>query len=270
VNDEDPVGLPWIVLLEFLRLATSPRVFPAPLTTETAAANLDTWLAQDNIRVVREKDDHWAALKSLLHDSGTAGNLTTDAHRAALAITHDARAITTSPTSRDCVGRIRSREMGKPRIVFVDHAQTAFQRHGECTIVRIEHFGVRSADFKAFNRSRESFFQSRRIDTAHTLMAGQNAHGAFVRLYLMGSDRVLERSRGAYRRLSMRWIIDRGVDSARLLAPFQPRKQPLVGQLLFTDREWTFRRIEQQQGKHALALCPQPARHDDGNKRAGT
>jgi len=56
----------------------------------TAAAKLDTWLAQDNIRVVREKDDHWATLKSLLQYSGTAGNLTTDAHLAALAITHNA------------------------------------------------------------------------------------------------------------------------------------------------------------------------------------
>jgi toxin-antitoxin system PIN domain toxin len=90
VNYEDPIGLPWLVLLGFLRLATSPRVFPRPLTTGTAAMKLDTWLAQDNIRIVREKDDHWPTLKSLLQRSGTAGNLTTDAHLAALAITHDA------------------------------------------------------------------------------------------------------------------------------------------------------------------------------------
>jgi uncharacterized protein len=90
VNDEEPVGLPWVVLLGFLRLATSPRVFPRPLTSAAAAARIDTWLAQDNIRVVCEKDDHWPALKSLLQRSGTGGNLTTDAHLAALAITHDA------------------------------------------------------------------------------------------------------------------------------------------------------------------------------------
>ena len=218
----------------------------------------------------RETHQLAAALKSLLHNSGTAGNLTTDAHLAALSIPHDARAIPTSLASR--VRGIRTREKRKPRVVrvFVDHAQTAFQRHGECTIVRIEHFGVRSADFKAFNPSRENLFQSRRIYMGHAFMAGQNAHWAFVRLDFMGSDRVLESSRGAYRRLSVRWIIDGGIDSARILAPFQPRKQPLVGQLLFADREWTFRRIEQQQRKHALALCPQPARHDDGNKRPGT
>lgn len=90
VNDEDSVGLPWVVLLGFLRLATSPRVFARPLTAGAAVAKVDTWLTQDNIRVVGEKDGHWATLKLLLHRSGTAGNLTTDAHLAALAITHDA------------------------------------------------------------------------------------------------------------------------------------------------------------------------------------
>jgi hypothetical protein len=107
---------------------------------------------------------------------------------------------------------------------FVDHAQTAFQRYGECAIVWIEHFGVRSTDFEAFNRSRESLFQSRRIDRAHAFVAGQQANRSIVRLYLVGPDRVLERSRGAYRRLSMRSIIGGGIDSARLLAPFQPRE----------------------------------------------
>lgn len=92
VNDEETIGLPWVVLLGFLRLTTNPRVFPRPLAPDAAAAKVDTWLAQDNIRIVSEKDDHWESLKTLLHHSGTAGNLTTDAHLAALALTHDAGA----------------------------------------------------------------------------------------------------------------------------------------------------------------------------------
>ena len=79
-----------VVLLGFLRLSTNPRVFPRPLTPDAAAAKVDTWLALDNVRVVREKDEHWEVLKSLLATSGAAGNLTTDAHLAALALTHDA------------------------------------------------------------------------------------------------------------------------------------------------------------------------------------
>lgn len=90
VNDEDVIGLPWVVLLGFLRLSTNPRVFPRPLSPHAAAAKLDTWLARDNIRVPQEKHEHWDTLKRLLGVSGTAGNLTTDAHLAALAISHDA------------------------------------------------------------------------------------------------------------------------------------------------------------------------------------
>ena len=90
VSDEDSIGLAWVVLLGFLRLSTNPRVFPHPLAPHVAAAKLDAWLARDNVRVVREKDEHWETLKPLLGGSGTAGNLTTDAHLAALALSHDA------------------------------------------------------------------------------------------------------------------------------------------------------------------------------------
>jgi toxin-antitoxin system PIN domain toxin len=90
MNDEETVGLPWVVLLGFLRLATNPRIFPRPLAPEAAAERIDRWLSRENFRVVRENDDHWVTLKSLLRVSGTAGNLTTDAHLAALALTHGA------------------------------------------------------------------------------------------------------------------------------------------------------------------------------------
>jgi hypothetical protein len=113
VNDEDLVGLARVVLLGFLRLATSSRVFPRHLKAGAAATTFHTWFAQDNIRVVREKDDHWATLTSLLHRSGTAGNLTIDAHLAALAITHDAvlaSCDTDFAASKGCVGKIHSRE----------------------------------------------------------------------------------------------------------------------------------------------------------------
>jgi len=90
INGEEIIGLAWVVLLGFLRLSTNPRVFPRPLAPDAAAAKLDAWLARDNVRVVREKDEHWETLKPLLGGTGTAGNLTTDAHLAALTLSHDA------------------------------------------------------------------------------------------------------------------------------------------------------------------------------------
>jgi toxin-antitoxin system PIN domain toxin len=90
INGDEPVGLPWIVLLGFLRIATNVAIFPRPLAADTAIAQVDAWLSSPATRVVGEKDEHWDVLRSLLRETGAAGNLTTDAHLAALTITHGA------------------------------------------------------------------------------------------------------------------------------------------------------------------------------------
>ena len=51
VNDDAVIGLPWVVLLGFLRLATNPRVFRNPLSPDAALAKVDTWLSQDTVRI---------------------------------------------------------------------------------------------------------------------------------------------------------------------------------------------------------------------------
>ena len=94
LNGGESVALPWVVLLGFLRIATNPRIFPHPLALDTALARIDVWLALDNVHIAREKDEHWDVLRDLLAASGMAGNLTTDAHLAALAICHDATLVT--------------------------------------------------------------------------------------------------------------------------------------------------------------------------------
>lgn len=95
---EEQVGLGWIVLLGFLRLSTQPAVLPHPLKVDQAAAVIDEWLEQPSCVVAQPGDRHWSILKELLGSSGTAGNLTTDAHLAALALEHDA---TLCSTDRD-------------------------------------------------------------------------------------------------------------------------------------------------------------------------
>jgi toxin-antitoxin system PIN domain toxin len=90
INGNEPVGLAWTVLLGFLRISTNPKIFPQPLDPDIAIGKIDTWLSLDNTRLVREKEEHWDILRSLLNDVGAAGNLTTDAHLATLAISHGA------------------------------------------------------------------------------------------------------------------------------------------------------------------------------------
>ena len=84
--DEEPIGLSWLVLLGFLRLATNPKVFPKPLRVEDALRRVDGWLSHPNVRLVVETAEHWRILRGLLQATGSAGNLTSDAHLAALAL----------------------------------------------------------------------------------------------------------------------------------------------------------------------------------------
>jgi len=90
LSADEPIGLPWIVLLGFVRLATNPIVFAQPLTAEEAVEKVETWLGRPNVRIVQESQEHWRILRGLLQETGTAGNLTTDAHLAALAISRGA------------------------------------------------------------------------------------------------------------------------------------------------------------------------------------
>jgi toxin-antitoxin system PIN domain toxin len=86
IQNEEPIGLPWTVLLSFLRISTHPNIFPRPLTLREATAKLDSWLALPNITTLAETEDHWRILKQLLGHVTAPGNLVNDAHLAALAI----------------------------------------------------------------------------------------------------------------------------------------------------------------------------------------
>lgn len=80
------VGLPWIVLLAFVRITTRTGILVRPLSLDEAVGYVDSWLAQPFVEPVVPGPSHWGILRSLLMASGTAGNLTSDAHIAALAI----------------------------------------------------------------------------------------------------------------------------------------------------------------------------------------
>lgn len=90
----EPVGFAWMVLLAFLRVATHPAVFPRPLAAEQAAAAVESWIGSPQAVVVDPSRRHLPLLRGLLARSGTAGNLVSDAHLAALALEHDATVIT--------------------------------------------------------------------------------------------------------------------------------------------------------------------------------
>jgi toxin-antitoxin system PIN domain toxin len=93
LSGSETVAFAWAVLLAFLRLSTHPRVFSEPLDLDAALDLVDSWLAQPCATVVHPGDRHSALLRELLAPLGAAGNLTTDAHLAAIAIEHGAELV---------------------------------------------------------------------------------------------------------------------------------------------------------------------------------
>lgn len=95
LNSTSLVGLPWVVMLGFIRITTSRQAMSDPLHVTTACAHVRAWLEQANVAVVHPGDRHAETLFGLLQTLGAAGNLTTDAHLAALAIEHQAELCST-------------------------------------------------------------------------------------------------------------------------------------------------------------------------------
>ncbi len=94
LSESEAVGFPWVSLLAFVRLSTNPRIFAAPLSIPSAFDLVDSWLGQPPAVVVSPTGRHPSILRGLLERSGSAANLTTDAHVAALAIENNAEVVT--------------------------------------------------------------------------------------------------------------------------------------------------------------------------------
>jgi uncharacterized protein len=90
LSGTETVALAWPVLTGFVRVITNPRALCDPWDAEQALEVVEGWLAQPPVTVVHPTDRHLAVLRDLLLPLGTAGNLTSDAHLAALAIEHGA------------------------------------------------------------------------------------------------------------------------------------------------------------------------------------
>lgn len=90
LSGTEEVGFAWVVLLAVLRLTTKPTVFAHSLRPAEAFDIVDQWLAQPCSLIVHPTVRHAGLLRGLISAVGTAGNLTTDAHLAALAVEYGA------------------------------------------------------------------------------------------------------------------------------------------------------------------------------------
>lgn len=90
MNGRGSVGLPWVAVLSFIRIATNPRVLENPLDVRSVCAQLRSWLNRPQKVLIHPGDRHAHILFDLFEAVGSGGNLTTDAHLSALAIEHQA------------------------------------------------------------------------------------------------------------------------------------------------------------------------------------
>jgi toxin-antitoxin system PIN domain toxin len=89
-SEAEPVGLPWLSILAFMRISTNPRLHEHPLSIHEANQIISAWLARANVTVLNPGDRHAEILQNLLVEGQATGPLVADAHLAALAIEHGA------------------------------------------------------------------------------------------------------------------------------------------------------------------------------------
>lgn len=90
LNSGRPVGLAWVTILGFIRLTTKRTVVANPFSIREAGTIVGGWLQMPGVEVATPGFRHADILFQLLAHAGVAGDLTTDAHLAAIAIEYDA------------------------------------------------------------------------------------------------------------------------------------------------------------------------------------
>jgi toxin-antitoxin system PIN domain toxin len=88
--------LTWPTLMSYLRIATHPRIFSAPLTPNEAVGNISALLALAHVRAVSELDGFLDAYKHVTGETPVRGNLVPDAHLAAILFQHGVRMLYSS------------------------------------------------------------------------------------------------------------------------------------------------------------------------------
>ena len=90
LNGNTPVGLPWVTSSGFIRIMTNRRILTEPLSPDRAVDLVRSWLDQPTVIILQPGPKFAGLFLGYLEKLGTAGNLTTDAQLAALAVENQA------------------------------------------------------------------------------------------------------------------------------------------------------------------------------------
>jgi len=78
----------WPTLMSYLRLATHPAIFAAPLTPDAATGNVESLIQRPHVRTAGEAEGFWARYRNVSTEVPARGNLVPDAHLVALMRQH--------------------------------------------------------------------------------------------------------------------------------------------------------------------------------------
>jgi uncharacterized protein len=88
LQGSETVGIPWIVLLAFIRLTTHANLMKQPLGVRQVRGVIEFWLSYPQVRILFPSMASLPTTWDLLEAAGSGGNLCTDASIAALALEH--------------------------------------------------------------------------------------------------------------------------------------------------------------------------------------
>jgi hypothetical protein len=85
---EQPIAIPWAVILGFVRLVSHGGVLVHPLSPLAALERVRAWLERPHVQTIDPGPRHLRIVEDLFRATGVGGPLTTETHLAAIAIEH--------------------------------------------------------------------------------------------------------------------------------------------------------------------------------------
>jgi uncharacterized protein len=80
------IMLPWVVILGFVRITTSRKIFKNPLSMDLAFEIVGSWLERSNVSIAEPGIKFYSILTRLSKETNSVSELVTDVYLAALAI----------------------------------------------------------------------------------------------------------------------------------------------------------------------------------------
>lgn len=93
IEGSETCYLPWITVMGYLRMATHPRIFNAPLSPSEAQGNIDRLMECPRVRALSEGEGFWEVYRALADRIPVRSNMVPDAHLAAILKQHGIRTL---------------------------------------------------------------------------------------------------------------------------------------------------------------------------------